>query len=203
GLIRLTAPNAMIMPLRAFGPDGSGTSFNIAQAIRYARDHGAKVINMSFGRDESDALIQCALNDVYQSVYMVAAGGNDNLNALHFPASSSDRTLAVVSTTSADVKAAFSNYNAAVRASAPGKDLYSAFPANRWAWWSGTSFSTALVTGEATLLLAINPRASRTLLNQTISGSGLNINPLNPSYAGKLGRRIDFRAAVESMLGNL
>jgi subtilisin family serine protease len=203
GLIRLVAPNAMIMPLRVFDRDGIATGFNIAQAIRYARDHGAKVINMSFGTNQPDPLIQCALNDVYQSVYMVASGGNDNLNALHFPASSNNRTLAVVSTTSGDLKASFSNYNVAVRTSAPGKDLYSAFPANRWAYWSGTSFSTALVTGEAALLLAINPRASRTLLNQTIYNSGVNINPLNPSYAGKLGRRIDFRAAVEMMLGNL
>jgi subtilisin family serine protease len=203
GLIRLVAPNAMIMPLRAFGPDGSGTSFNIAQAIRYARDHGAKVLSMSFGSTQPDAVIQCAMDDVYQSVYMVASGGNDNHNSLHFPASNTNRTLAVVSTNSSDVKASFSNYNVAVRASAPGKDLYSAYPSNRWAWWSGTSFSTALVTGEAALLLAINPRASRTQLNQIISGSGININPLNPSYAGKLGRRIDFRSAIEMMISNL
>src|SRR5262249_18370728 len=123
--------------------------------------------------------------------------------ALHSPASNSNRTIAVASTTSKDVKSSFSNYDVLVRASAPGGDLYSAFPGRRWASWSGTSFSTALVTGEATLLLAINPRASRTLLNQTISSSGININPLNPSYSGKLGRRIDFRAAVEMMLGNL
>jgi subtilisin family serine protease len=49
GLIALTAPEAVIMPLRAFGPDGSGTTFNIAKAIRFAADNGAQVLNMSFG----------------------------------------------------------------------------------------------------------------------------------------------------------
>src|SRR5262249_15247295 len=95
----------------------------------------------------------------------------------------------------------FSNYNIAVRASAPGASLYSAYPGGRWANWSGTSFSTALVTGEATLLLALKPGTSRTILNQTISGSGVNIDAINPSYFGKLGRRIDYRAAVEQILG--
>src|SRR5262249_12607184 len=67
GLIRLVAPNATIMPLRVFDRNGVGTSFHIAQAIRYARDHGAKVINMSFGVQQPDALINAAMNDVYQS----------------------------------------------------------------------------------------------------------------------------------------
>src|SRR5262249_45387581 len=140
-----------------------------------------------------------ALNEVYQSVYMVAAGGNDNLDALHFPAENENRTLAVVSTTANDRKASYSNYNLSVRASAPG-ELYSAFPGNRCAYCSGTSFSTARVTGEGTLLLALKPNASRTVLNQTISSSGVNINSINPAYAGKLGRRIDYRAAVERIL---
>src|SRR5262249_44609158 len=150
----------MIMPLRVFDRDGTGTSFNIAQAIQYARDHGANVINMSFGVQEPDPFISAALSDVSPSVYMVAAGGNDNLDALHYPAQDENQTLAVASTTEGDKKASFSNYNIAVRASAPGASLYSAYPGGRWANWSGTSFSTALVTGEATLLLALKPGTS-------------------------------------------
>ncbi|MCI0660566.1 MAG: S8 family serine peptidase [Acidobacteria bacterium] len=49
GLIALTATKAKIIPLRAFGNDGRGTSFDIAKAIRFATDAGADVINMSFG----------------------------------------------------------------------------------------------------------------------------------------------------------
>ena len=85
GLVALTAPGSLIMPLRAFGPDGSGTSFNLAKAIRFAADNGAQVINMSFGLLDRDKLIEDALEYAYQRVYMVAAAGNDNLNSLHFP----------------------------------------------------------------------------------------------------------------------
>lgn len=201
GLISLTAPGATIMPLRAFSSDGSGTSFNIAKAIRFATDNGAQVINMSFGLLERDKLIEDALEYAYQRVYMVAAAGNDNLDSLHFPAERKSKTLAVVSTDAADIKAAFSNFNRDAQVAAPGVDIYSAYPGNRWALWSGTSFSTALVTGEAALLLQLNPNLNRTAMNTVITNSGVSIDALNPAYAGKLGRvRIDYLDAVNRTL---
>src|SRR4030095_13991928 len=71
GLITLTAPQARIMPLRAFGTDRSGTSFDIASAIHFAADNGARVINMSFGFAEEDLVIQEALSYALPSAYMV------------------------------------------------------------------------------------------------------------------------------------
>jgi hypothetical protein len=85
GLIRLTAPDAMIMPLRVFDPQGQATSFNIAKAIRFATDNGAQIINMGFGLLEEDKLIKETLSYAYESVYMVAAAGNDNQNLIHYP----------------------------------------------------------------------------------------------------------------------
>ncbi|MGE0885466.1 MAG: S8 family serine peptidase [Blastocatellales bacterium] len=201
GLISFAAPGATIMPLRAFSSDGSGTSFNIAKAIRFATDNGAQVINMSFGLLEKDSLIEDALSYAYGRVYMVAAAGNDNLDNLHFPAERKSKTLAVVSTDAADLKAAFSNFNRNAQVASPGVNLYSAYPGNRWAIWSGTSFSTALVTGEAALLLQLNPNLNRTAMNAIITNSGVSIDALNPAYAGKLGRvRIDYLDAVNRTL---
>lgn len=201
GLVALTAPGAVIMPLRAFSSDGSGTSFNIAKAIRFAADNGAQVINMSFGLLDRDALIDDALEYAYQSVYMVAAVGNDNLNSMHFPAVRNSKTLGVTSTDANDIKAAFANYNRDVQVSAPGVDLYSAYPGNRWALWSGTSFSTALVTGEAALLLQLNPNLNRTAMNTIITNSGVNIDALNPAYTRMLGQvRVDYLDAVNRTL---
>src|SRR5262245_53029946 len=77
GLILVTAPGAAIMPPRAISSDGSGTSFNLARAIRFATDNGAQLINMSFGLLERDELIDDALEYAYQRAYMVAAAGND------------------------------------------------------------------------------------------------------------------------------
>jgi subtilisin family serine protease len=196
GLIRLTAPDAMIMPLRAFGPDGRGTSFNIAKAIRYAADNGANVINMSFGLLEQDKMIRSALDYAYSRAYMVASVGNESQEIIHFPADVISRTLSVTSTTANDIKAPFANYHNDIYASAPGVLLYSAYPGGRWAWWSGTSFSTALVTGESAILLGLNPSLNFGDLSRIITNSGVNIDPLNPAYKRKLGRRIDYLAAV-------
>ncbi len=200
GLIALTAPDARIMPLRAFGSDGRGTSFDIAKAIRFATDYGADVINMSFGMLEEDKLINDALEYAYRRVYMVASAGNDNLNTIQFPADNVSFILSVTSTTTNDIKAPFANYNSKMYAAAPGVSLYSAYPGERWAWWSGTSFSTALVTGEAALLLSLNPWLKCENLNRIIILSGINLDPLNPQYIHKLGRRIDYRAAIEILL---
>jgi len=200
GLIALTAPDAKIMPLRAFSSDGRGTSFDIAKAIRFATDEGADVINMSFGMLEEDKLINDALKDAYRRIYMVASAGNDNLNTIQFPADTVSFILSVTSTTTNDIKATFANYNSKMYAAAPGVSLYSAYPGERWAWWSGTSFSTALVTGEAALLLSLNPGLKCDNLNRIIVLSGINLDPLNPQYIHKLGRRIDYRAAVEMLL---
>lgn len=202
GLIALSAPQAQIMPLRAFDSNGVGTSYNIARAIRFAVDNGAKVINMSFGMLEPDPFIRDAIEYAYGRAFMVAAAGNDNQQALHFPASiGMGRTLAVTSLNSSEVKTAFANFHTGVSVSAPGENVYSAYPGNRWAYWSGTSFSTALVSGEAAILLGINPYVDRGNLALVISTSGLSPNPFNPSYQYKLGpARVDFQTAAERIL---
>jgi len=202
GLVSLAAPLATIMPLRAFGPDGKGTSFNVAKAIRYAHDNGATVINMSFGLMEQDPLINDALSYASGASYMVAAGGNDNLDFLQFPGLIQSKTCAVISTTADDLKASFSNYNKDTCVSAPGVSLYSAYPGGNWAYWTGTSFSTALVSAEAAQLLAINPTISHSNVNQTISQSGISIDGLNPAYSGKLGKRLDYLNAVRTYVAN-
>ncbi len=201
GLIALTAPRATIMPVRAFSGDGTGTSFTIARAIRFAADNGARVINMSFGLLEEDGIVKAAINYASRRAYLVAAAGNDDENLIHFPASSDSLTMSVTSTGAGDIKATFSNFHYDIDVSAPGVDVYSAYPDGRWAFWSGSSFSTGLVSGEAALLLSLRPNASRSELDHVISSSGRNIDGLNQKYIGKLGRvRVDFEEAVESLL---
>jgi hypothetical protein len=59
GLIHLVAPNSQLMPLKAFAADGTGSEANIIQAIYYATDHSANVINMSFELPQiSDAMMK-------------------------------------------------------------------------------------------------------------------------------------------------
>jgi subtilisin family serine protease len=201
GLIALTAPDAKIIPLRAFNHDGIGTGFNIAAAIRHAADNGAHVINLSFGLLDEDMLIKEAIEYAQaRNVFMAASAGNANMEQVHYPAAS-DLTLAITATNAwDDYKAPFANYGKSVDVSAPGAHIYSAYPGNRWAWWDGTSFSTALVSGEAALLLAPNLALDRNVLRGKITGYGAPLDEINPNYAGKLGSvRVDFRAALESL----
>jgi subtilisin family serine protease len=200
GLIRLSAPDATIMPLRVFDEDGYSSSFKISKAIRFAVDNDAQVLNLSFGLSKSDKTIKDALAYARKHVVMVASAGNDNRDAIHFPAREKDKALSVTSTTANDLKAPFANFNKDLDAAAPGVSLYSAYPGGRWAWWSGTSFSTALVTGEVALLLSLNPKLKSKDLSRIIEKSGANIDSLNTKYKNKLGRRIDCRAAVNMVL---
>jgi subtilisin family serine protease len=201
GLVALTAPQAMIMPLRAFDNQGQGSTFNIARAIRYAVDNGAQVINMSFGMLESDPAIRDAIDYAYGRALMIAAAGNEGANLIHFPASMSGKTIAVSSTDANDVKSSFANYNSKVDVVAPGSNVYSAYPDNRWATWSGTSFSAAMISGEAALMLALRPHASHVALRMLIISAGPSPYLANPAYFGQLGlARVDFRSAIDYTL---
>jgi subtilisin family serine protease len=201
GIVALTAPRARIMPLRAFDADGVGNSFDIAQAICFAADNGAQIINMSFGMFGVDPTIDAALDYAYDRAYMVASAGNDNLETLHYPGLRTSRTLAVTSATDDDHKASFANYHVDTGVAAPGVNVYSAYPGGLWAYWSGTSFSTPLVAGEAALLLEVQPAWNSALLNTAIRSSGINIDSLNPGYVLKLGQvRIDFFDAINYAL---
>src|ERR1051325_5298018 len=76
GIITKIAPDARIMPLRAFGPDGVGTAWNICRSIQYAVAHGADVINMSFGSSVELDPIKWALIYAKSHAVLVAAVGN-------------------------------------------------------------------------------------------------------------------------------
>ena len=158
GLIRLIAPTARIMPLRVFSGDGTATTYDIVRAIYWAVDHGATVINMSFSLTSASPELVRALNYANQRrVVAIASAGNAGRETLLFPAALRN-VIGVASTTNVDTRSAFSNYGAAlVRVAAPGEALITTYPGGQYAAAWGTSFSAALVSGGAALLLQVNP----------------------------------------------
>ena len=156
GLVVLTAPDCMILPVRAFNEDGIGQEFAVIQAIYWAIDHGADVINMSFGTPTScpalaDAISAAAL----AGVVMVAPSGNEISGEPMYPAAYRG-VVAVSSIDTLEVIASFSNYGSYIDLCAPGVLLYSALPGDyQWGYWSGTSFSAPLVSGTAALIIAL------------------------------------------------
>ena len=204
GLIALIAPNAKIMPIRAFSPDGVSDAFSVAQGIKYAVDHGARVINLSFGSTEDTPVMHDAVTYAHQrGVLLVAAVGNEdkgNDSAPQFPANWSVEVMAIAAIDDNNRKAGFSNYGSHVSVSAPGVNLISLYPqinnAPDYATWSGTSFAAPLATAEAVLLLEDNPRRNARDVIETTAAS---IDSANPGLAGKLGKgRIDPLRALQS-----
>lgn len=161
GLIHYVAPTAQIMPLKAFHADGSSRLADIIQAVYYAVDHGARVINLSFSAAERSGELSRALNYAQRvRAIPVAAAGNEGDTIVRFPAGDS-HAIAVGSTTNGDTLSAFSNYGVSpIRLAAPGETLVTCYPAAHWAAVSGTSFSTALVAGAIALQVQVNPRLS-------------------------------------------
>ena len=146
------APNARIMTVKALDDFGFGTYSQVAEAIIYAVDHGAKVINLGFGGTADSELLLAATDYAYNhGVVVVAAGGNTGTQTLIYPAANPN--VIGVSALDENLNAAtFSSYSASIRISAPGVGIYSTAPNGNYTPMSGTSMSAAQVSGVAALL---------------------------------------------------
>jgi subtilisin family serine protease len=171
------AGGVRIMGVRAT-PNGDERDKDVANAIRYAVDHGALVVNMSFGKGYSPekAVVDSAVRYAEsRGVLLVHAAGNDAsdndragnyptaayLAAPNGPGGRAANWLEVgASTNRRDRLAArFSNYGrTSVDLFAPGQDIFSTVPGGRYARESGTSMAAPTVSGVAALLLAYFPR---------------------------------------------
>lgn len=201
GLIALAAPDARIMPIRAFRQDGSSNVFYIAAAMTYAVSHGANVINLSCGTTEPSPVLEDAIKAAReQGVIVVAAVGNQGTaKNPQYPANYVDDVIGVAAVNQNDVVTYFSNYGTSVSVTALGQGLISAFPGGKYARWSGTSFATPLVAAEAALVLASDNDSTKT--RGFIEDTASNIDGLNPRFAGMLGKgRIDPLAALQSII---
>jgi parallel beta-helix repeat protein len=123
-------------------------------AIIYAVDNGADVISMSWGGYDPSQLLHETLQYAYdQGVVLAAAAGNDDIDKLAYPASY-DEVIAVAATDDEDHKADFSNYGDWVDIAAPGVDIYSTLPNDKYKYASGTSMACPHVAGLAGLILS-------------------------------------------------
>ncbi|MEW5924600.1 MAG: S8 family serine peptidase, partial [Candidatus Zixiibacteriota bacterium] len=110
GLIKRIAPDCIIMPLRAFDAEGLGSSFKVAEAIYWAIDNGAGVINMSFSMSETDPVIYDAVSVALEANLALAASpGNDGQELTTYPAAYTG-VIAISAIDSLDYIAPFSNY---------------------------------------------------------------------------------------------
>src|SRR3989441_421196 len=177
GLVRLVAPTAQIMPLKAFNSNGTAKLFDVIRAIYYATEHSASVIAMGFSMADSSVELTRAINfATSHGIIVVASVGNDGRESLTFPAAVRT-TIGVGSTTANDERSQFSNLgNALVRIAAPGESLVTAYPGGRYAAAWGTSFIAALVAGGAALLREVDPAITPTAAVEYIGTGAVGSN---------------------------
>jgi subtilisin family serine protease len=169
------ATGVKIMMVRAV-PDGDERDKDIANAIRYAVDNGANVINMSFGKGfspEKAAVDEAVKYADSKGVLMVHAAGNDGENLAEKPSFPTPAYLSggrpnnwiEVGASSwkglDSLAASFSNYGKAqVDVFAPGVDILSTVPGGGYERESGTSMAAPVVTGLAAMLMSYFPNLS-------------------------------------------
>ncbi len=114
------AYNAKIMPLKVLSAGGGGTIADIAEAIKFAADNGADVINMSLGGGGESQLMQEAIDYAYnKGVVIVAAAGNSGQNSAGYPARY-PKVIGVAALDPTGNKTPYSNFGAGVDIAAPG-----------------------------------------------------------------------------------
>lgn len=193
GIDGVGGPNIRIMSIRTV-PNGDERDKDVANAIRYAVDNGAQVINMSFGKAHSpykaavDAAIKYAEK---KDVLLVHAAGNDGkkltltnnypndvyLKKGWFSPKSNRVWLEVGAATKMHdekLPASFSNYNKDfVDVFAPGHDIYSTTPENNYASFNGTSMAAPMVAGIAALVRSYFPDLTARQVREIIMESAI------------------------------
>jgi len=174
------APNVRLMPVKILNASKTATWANTALGIRYAADHGAKVINLSMGGTSYSAALQDAIRYAAgKGVVIVAAAGNQGSSGPFYPAYF-EETIAVGATDEHDEYWTISNYGNWVDVTAPGASIYSTWwtadNPNTYGFMSGTSMAAPHVSGLAALLLSYRPQLSaadvRAIIQQTAVDKG-------------------------------
>lgn len=205
---------AKIMSVRTV-PNGDERDKDVANAIRYAVDNGAKVLNMSFGKPVSPG--KNVVWDAFKyaqdkGVLLVKAAGNENEDVaehLAYPTNFKNVTddkpfvnnvLVVGASTNKNdaLRASFSNFNKKmVNVFAPGEEIYSTVPHNEYKYLQGTSMASPVVAGAAAVLLAYMPNLTPAQIIEALVKSS---NPSTTSQFGdfsEAGGVIDLKKAAE------
>jgi subtilisin family serine protease len=213
-------PFAKLMILKGMNNFGHSRSSYIAEAITYAANNGARVINLSVGGKETTNILQAAIDYAYaKGVVIVVAAGNEGLKVSNYGIASSDKVLAVAATGIDDQRAVFSNWGA-VAVAAPGLDILSlrarrtdlmvgiegvkyqaktayVGPDKRYYRASGTSFSAPLVAGLASLMIANNPSMTNRQVMNVIKSTARDVGlPGVDQFTGY--GIVDARAALKA-----
>lgn len=212
-----------IMPIRALNFLGRGASSHMAQALVYAADNGAKIINISIEQLEMEKskTLQWAVDYAYKKgALVVVAAGNQGHDTATISPSGLDHVLTVAATDHEDKRMGFSNWGKYIKISAPGEEILSLRarrtdllvmagskeyqagravfgPESKYYHATGTSFASPFVAGVASLVLAKNPRLTHDQVEHALLMSADDVDA--PGWDQLTGYgRLNARKALEA-----
>lgn len=196
------APNVKIMPINVF--DGEDALYSdVIKGIDYAINHGANIINLSLGGNEPSAILNDAIQRAYQAgILIIAAAGNDGQNIEDYPASY-DHVVGVSATNHLDYLAYFSNYGPQIDLAAPGTDIYSTLPNNKFGEMSGTSMATPIVSGTAALVWSVNNHLTNAQVAEQLYKTADDLGPVGKDIYYGYGRINAYKAVATASNINL
>lgn len=151
-----------VLPLVVLDATNYASYANIASAIMYAADHGAKVMNISIGGSSYSATLQSAVDYAWSKGAVLVASAMNNASSTPMYPAALERVMAVSATDRNDQLASFSNYGTWIDVAAPGVAIYTTTNGGGYGAWNGTSFASPLVAGLAALVFATQPGLSNT-----------------------------------------
>ncbi len=151
-----SVPNVKMLCIKAFDPNGYGEEDDVASAILYAVESGAKIINMSFGDKTYSKVLRDVIKYAYsKGVVLVSSAGNSSSSDPHFP-SGFDEVICVGASDKNDNIASFSNTGSSIDIVAPGVSVLTTDLDGKYSNKNGTSFSAPYVSSAAALILSKN-----------------------------------------------
>ncbi|MBN2465560.1 peptidase S8 [candidate division WOR-3 bacterium] len=164
-----------LLAVRVLNDSGSGTTDVVASGVRWAADHGARIVNMSLTSPYNSTPLEQACDYAAQrGVVIVVASGNEGHQAIGFPAAL-DQCIAVGATSEASQLASFSNYGPEQELVAPGTSIVSCAPDGVYVISQGTSMASPQIAGVAALLIASNWGLSATEVRAILDGSAIDM----------------------------
>jgi thermitase len=187
-----------IMAEKVLDSSGSGYGSWVAAGIYHATDAGAKIISMSLGGGGESTLMHDALEYAQsRGVLIVAAAGNNHSDYPFYPAYY-EECIAVSATDSSDNPAWFSNYGDWIDVAAPGVNIQSTIPGERYASWNGTSMACPHVAGTAALVWSLAPGLSSSFIRYIIESTTDDLG--DPGFDEIFGHgRINAKKAVSAI----
>jgi subtilisin family serine protease len=177
-----------VLPLKVLSSAGAGYDYQVAEAIIYAANLGARVINLSLGGYSLGAYVFDAVAYAHQrGALLVAASGNDGRASPFYPAAY-DHVLAVGATDQANQRASFSNFGPHLDFAAPGAAIFSTLPGAGYGNMWGTSMAAPHVAGAAAVLAGAGGHRSPESIVEALRATALDLGAPghDPEYGSGL-----------------